>query len=377
VRRSRIYFLWLDRQAPRRFRRGVSLHGHTMHSRESLAFLPRFARRIPLLKQAVAIQERNYRERHGRPLDYSRGWWTPPLPEREAFHLERQQVESVLGLDALISLTDHDGIDAALHLHLLEESRGTPVSLEWTVPFGPSYLHLGIHNLPRAQSRSWAKGLAAYARRPAGAPLSELLAELSRLPEVLVVLNHPFWDEPGLGLAAHLALVERFLETHGSTIHALELNGNRPWIENKAVVQLARARQIPVVSGGDRHGSEPSVTVNLTNASTFDEFVREIREDGVSHILFLPRYREPFQLRLCEMVWDILRDYPELTGRERWTDRVFFRTLAGSELPLSRCWQGDGPGAVSASLAIIRLFGRGPVRLAVRQMLWQGNEMLP
>jgi len=348
-----------------------------MHSRESLAFLPRVARRIPLLREAVAIQERNYRERHGRPLDYSRGWWTPPLPEREAFLLERRQIEDVLGLEALVSLTDHDGIDAALHLHLLEETRGIPVSLEWTVPYGPSFLHLGIHNLPRAQSRSWVKALAAYGRHPEQGLLSDLLAELGRFREVLVVLNHPFWDEPGLGLAAHLELVERFLEAHGSNIHALELNGNRPWTENKAVVQLARARQIPLVSGGDRHGSEPGATLNLTNASTFDEFVSQLREDGASDILFLSRYREPFRLRRWEMVWDILRDYPGLAGRERWTDRVFYRLPDGAEWPLSRHWKGDGPGVVAASLAVIRLFGSRPVRSALRQMAWQGDELMP
>jgi hypothetical protein len=32
-----------------------------------------------------------------------------------------------------------------------------------------------------------------------------------------------------------------------------------------------------IISGGDRHGCEPSAVLNLTNAKTFSEFIDEIR----------------------------------------------------------------------------------------------------
>jgi hypothetical protein len=64
---SQLHFAWHD--APgllRRFQTGVSLHSHTMHSQESLDFLPPIARKVPLVRQAVDHEERQYEKRHGR-----------------------------------------------------------------------------------------------------------------------------------------------------------------------------------------------------------------------------------------------------------------------------------------------------------------------
>ena len=46
----------------------------------------------------------------------------------------------------------------------------------------------------------------------------------------------------------------------------------RNWSENKRVVQLSELWQRPVVSGGDRHGCEPSGALNLTRATNFSAF---------------------------------------------------------------------------------------------------------
>ncbi|MFN9754746.1 MAG: hypothetical protein ACK55L_05020, partial [bacterium] len=49
-----------------------------MHSEENMAFLPRYAHRIPGVSQAMRKHEAAFRSYYGKELDYSRSWWTPP-----------------------------------------------------------------------------------------------------------------------------------------------------------------------------------------------------------------------------------------------------------------------------------------------------------
>src|SRR5262249_50280406 len=156
-----------------------------------------------------------------------------------------------LGVEALISLTDHDEIEACLQLQVLDSARPVPVSTEWTVPFDPSFIHLGVHNLPAQSARALVAGMAGYTKAPTARGLRDLLAVLNSYREVLVVHNHPLWDEPGIGTAQHIEMAKTFLCDYGSYVHALELNGLRPWAENRAVCALARATGHPVISGGD------------------------------------------------------------------------------------------------------------------------------
>src|SRR5207245_1747573 len=87
-------------------------------------------------------------------FDFSRAYWTPPLTPASALRLEREQIER-LGLRPMISLTDHDDIEAPAALQLACDPRETPVSVEWTVPYAASILHFGIHNLPPDSARRW------------------------------------------------------------------------------------------------------------------------------------------------------------------------------------------------------------------------------
>ena len=375
--RTQLHFQWREPKAPGQFRTAVSLHSHTMHSRENLDFIPRLARTIPGVREALAAEERAYARRNGRLLNYAGACWTPPHPEREALRLEQRQIEERLGLAALISLTDHDNIEASSHLHLFEEYASTPVSVEWTVPFGRSFFHLGVHNLPRDEARQWMSRMAAYTAAPAACDLRALLAGLSERPEILVVFNHPLWDEMVIGQAAHREMVAGFLGRFGGWLHALELNGMRTWPENQAVLAIAAASGHPVVAGGDRHGSEPNAVLNLTNARDFAAFSDEVRRGGVSEVLVLPQYREPQRLRYAETVWDVVREYPEYTGRVRWTDRCFYRNREGVEAPLSAAWNGDGPGVVSAFFFLARLVFSRQVRPTLRLAMRARGEVLP
>jgi len=367
-------FLWNNAAAARPFRTGVSLHSHTMHSQEDVSFLAKYAYRVPLVAQAVRHHERMYHEEWGRELDYSRVYWTPPLPPREALVLERTQIEERLGLTALVSLTDHDEIEACLQLQVIDGQRLVPVSTEWTVPFGPSFVHLGVHNLPHQHSRALVAAMAEYTERPTARGLRDLLAALHRHREVLVVHNHPLWDERGIGPAAHLEMVRTLLREHGSHIHALELNGLRPWRENRAVCAIANETGHPVISGGDRHGCEPNANVNLTNAASFPEFVEEIRLDRVSEVLFLPQYRDGYRLRYVETIWDLLRDYPEYRNRMRWSDRVFYRQQDGIDMPVSAFWKRGDPDVIRFFKAAIGLFRQPSVRSVLRLALSEHQE---
>ena len=183
--------------------------------------------------------------------------------------------------------------------------------------------------------------MASYTAAPDEDLLPSILRDLNRIPEVLVVLNHPYWLEEGVTESAHQRALARVLRECLGGFHAFELNGTRRWSENAAVIDLARQYSRPVISGGDRHACEPSACLNLTHASTFAEFAAELRS-GHSHVLFMPHYREPMPLRILEAAWDILRPYPEYPGRERWTQRIFYRGEDGVARPLSVVWKKSG-----------------------------------
>jgi hypothetical protein len=282
--------------------------------------------------------------------------------------LERKQIAS-LGLRPLVSLTDHDKIDAGLALE------DEPVSVEWTVPYERSILHLGIHNLPRDSARWWMSAMATHTSAPVESRLPEILGEMGRIPGVLIVLNHPFWLEEGVAKADHTRALDGFLRECNSLIHAFELNGTRRWSENRAVVELAREWSRPAVSGGDRHACEPAACLNLTNATSFAEFAGEVRS-GHSAVLFMPHYRESMPVRTLEAVWDILRPYPEYPDRERWTDRLFYRGEDGIARRLSILWKSRMPWVVRPAAGMLQFPATNGVRLALRRLLSRQAEVL-
>ena len=94
-----------------RFGTGISLHSHTMHSKEYLGRLPSYIAKFPI---GSYILEREIGRVHlyeGRIFDFKKVYWTPPLSPREAYELERGQIEKA-GLAALVSLSDHDYVEA-------------------------------------------------------------------------------------------------------------------------------------------------------------------------------------------------------------------------------------------------------------------------
>jgi len=311
VRQSRLHVEWSGTPA-RKFSTGVSLHSHTLYSREPLGFLYR---------------RKQIRGKDGIPLDPARAWWTPPAGPREAWLIERNHIERQFGLRALVSLTDHDDIEAPLKLRVLGECRHVPVSVEWTVPYRETFFHLGVHNIPAQNARAT---FADMQRHPGRGMLQALASD----PATLIVFNHPAWDEGGIGQAKHIDLATRFLRTHSAFIHAVELNGLRPWKENRLAWRMAQEMDKPIVAGGDRHALEPNALVDLTNAGSFPEYAEQVR-NGWSDVLVTNQYREPLPLRILQSVQETLQDYEtHACGWRYWRDRVFYECDDGVVRPL-------------------------------------------
>ena len=369
----KITYLWKEPGVPGGYRSAVSLHGHTNHSRESLFFIAEYASRHNLLRRALSIQERRAKSKTGIAVDFWKGYWTPPLPPLSAFQLEREQIETELGLNALISLTDHDSIEAPMLLRVVPEARRVPVSLEWTVPFHDTILHLGIHNLPSARAESITTQLNEFTADPQERNLPGLMKMLNEYPDVLIVVNHPFWDLAGIGRERHTQALSCFLAQQGMFVHALEVNGLRSLEENLFVGHLAEGWNLPIVSGGDRHGCEPSAVLNLTEADNLAEFVHQIRKKGNSHVLYMPQYAEPVALRVMQTLLDVIRVYPDYSiGSQRWDERVFHPDQSGVPRPLSSLWKKP-PSFIEAIFSCIRLVERAPVRRAM-QFALAGSE---
>jgi hypothetical protein len=361
-----VEFLQSRRNVAKSFSTGVSLHGHTRHSWECLRLLSGYRQFSHWLFPALAALRWHHWRATRQELDLARTFWTPPLGPAEAMHLERRQIHD-LGLSALVSLTDHDDIESGLSLAADGKPQNAPVSLEWTIPFEPTFFHLGIHNLPQGQAREIVAELFNYTTHPADELLEDLLALLNEHKETLVILNHPLWDEGGIGRDEHLQAVQSLLANHGWWIHALELNGLRPWPENLRVTELANAWGMPLISGGDRHGLEPNANINLTNARNFDSFASEVREDRLSHVLFMPQYQEPMKLRWLETVRDIVASTLDQSGQlTSWTDRFYYEGEDGVRRPFSALWRRDEPSFIRALFAALRLTEFQRLRPALR-----------
>ena len=367
--------LWRTPSALRDSQCAVSLHSHTMHSREGLDFIPRVTRKVGLVHTIVRLAESRYERRNGRTVGYERAFWRPPLNPLAAYSLEAGQIRDSLGLRPLVSLTDHDELEACTALRAIGIS--IPYSLEWTVPYAATVFHIGVHNLPSASAAALHAKMAEYTGNPRQAMLTEILAALDELPDVLVVLNHPLINEERLDRATHVRLLLEFLAGHARYIHALELNGLQPASDNGEVVRLASETGIPVISGGDRHCLEPNANVNLTNADSFAEFVHEVRRDALSKVLFMPQYRESIATRYIHFIRDAVRTYPDMPGRERWVDRIFFEPLEqpGTIVPLSSEWTNGGPALVRAFVSAIGFLAAPQMRGALRLAFGRQGEV--
>ena len=381
---TKVQFFWQDRSVHKDFRAGVSLHSHTQYSEESLEMIPRYTAKVPYLGSAIRRQSEEFNRKKGFDLNFGDAFWTPPMAPRQAYRLEEKQIQRQFQLPGLVSLTDHDDIRAGTLLNVLERFRNAPISTEWTIPFENTFFHMGVHNMPANEAPALMEEFRSFTKNPVPQQLCSLLEKLNADPEVLLVLNHPLWDEKGIGVGNHREVLKRFLDRYAADIHALEVNGLRSWQENRDVLLLGRQSCLPVVAGGDRHGRESNAILNLSHAANFPEFVDEVRNRRFSHVVFMPQYHEPLRMRVLQTMVDIVRDYPEnLRGRRHWSDRVFYRAPGTTEpTPLTQIWNGNGPRIISQFILAMRLLEWRGIRSAIRLALddtatvWQSPTLI-
>jgi hypothetical protein len=329
------------------------------------------------MRPLLSRLERRSESMHGVRIDYAASYWTPPMTPKLAFDLESRQIEN-LDVAPMVSISDHDNIKAPMLLRTVPSARGIPVSVEWSVPYGGTQsFHLGIHNLPSARAAEWMSVLEQYTAHPSDKRLTEILVALNDEANVLVVFNHPMWDLYLIGQEKHDFLVNEFLQKNGAFLHALELNGLRNWNENRSVRRLAAQWNMVLISGGDRHGVEPNANINLTNASSFTEFVHEVRREKRSNVLFMPQYAQPWKHRILQSTLDAIRNYPEFPqGSRSWDERVYHPDANGVVRPLSELWpNGRVPYAIGWPLALVQLMGKGPLSGGLR-MAWDDSRQM-
>jgi hypothetical protein len=371
VRQSTVIFQWHGSIDRTRFKSGVALHGHTLHSRESLETLEACVRGV----RPVAWHVR--RQLHLAPsatwddedrFPSSRVVWTPPVSAREADRLERRAIEHELDLTAMVSLTDHDSTDAARDVRAGLPHGDAVISTEWTVPRGPDRFHIGVHNLPAGEAAPLVQEMARYTARPADRRLRDLLATLDELPGVLIVLNHPMWDLAGIGAEAHVVQLSKLNALAGHQIHAVEVNAMRPWAENQDTIDLAYAWSRPIVSGGDRHGFEPAGIVNLSPETSFRGFVQLVRQ-GASTVFVTNRYRRPLAVRLLRLLRELVDDRTDAGLTRRFRDRIFAMASDNTWVPLAQWPSHTMPPALAALERSMQLASTPVIRQALTRWL--------
>jgi len=365
---STISYLWRDPGAADNFKTGVSLHSHTNQSQETLDFVASWGAQYKLVRPLLNQLEHRSNKNQGIAVNWNASYWTPPLTPKLAFDLESGQIQK-LGLGALVSISDHDNIQAPLKLRSVPSTRHIPVSVEWTAPYGGEQaFHLGVHNLPSARATQWIETLNEFTAHPDDGRLTEILVALNEERNVMVIFNHPLWDLYRVGQGKHEFLVNEFMQKNGGFLHALELNGLRDWEENRAVRRLAERWNMMLISGGDRHGVEPNANINLTDATSFNEFVHQVRKERRSNLLFMPQYKEPWKHRILQSTMDAIRDYPDFPqGSRTWDERVYHPDAQGVIRPLSELWPGGrAPRTLQAVLSMVRMMGKGPFSSSLR-----------
>src|SRR5687767_5514248 len=186
LRNTRLHIVSRKSDLAERAKTGVSLHCHTEHSQEMLDFVPHYAEKLPIIAQFWRRERDRYVERIGKEVNFSTAYWSPPLAPDDVYDIEKQQIEES-GLNAMVSLTDHDSIDATLTVNERVENAFAPISMEWTVPFDYGFFHVGVHNLPKNRATELTKTLLEFTFNEANHTneyLTEMFAMLNEIPQV-------------------------------------------------------------------------------------------------------------------------------------------------------------------------------------------------
>jgi len=274
----------------------------------------------------------------------------------------------------MVSLSDHDTIQACALLRQVSKLEETPISTEWTVPFGNAVFHIGVHNLPESTASSVLADLVDASKADSDSVVLDMLMGLSELPGVLLVFNHPLWNLTRMPTAMFAGELIRFLRSANCYLHAFELNGMRSYRENREVIKLAAEWDQLLISGGDRHGCEPNAALNLTNATDFSEFVDEIRNGRQSAILLMAQYQEHLSWRMYKSFTHVIDHYPgHPEGRRSWDERIFHPDLNGEIVPVINLWHLGAPGFLKKIFALAIMGASLPIPAALS--MWPEEQL--
>ncbi len=280
----------------------VCLHTHSCYSRENLASL-NWVVDLGYMRPFKGLLQRSFGLGGIPDLDYSDLGYNPPFRPQDIWRLETENARR-LGVGRLMmAITDHDEVAGALELRRALPEHAPQIALgeELTIRFDGHVFHLGVSGLPEGTLHEVSASLHASAR------LGHLDAVFDELDSLgcLVVLNHPLmaWN----GQETHVPAVD-LIGRYGWAIAALELNGMRPLGENRGVVELARQVDKPLVGGGDSHLLKPSSALCASRATTYAEFVAEVRS-GRGRPIVTREYFSPLRWRMALRVLSFVADY--------------------------------------------------------------------
>src|SRR5947199_5183219 len=126
LKQTRLHILRRPENLTSKARTGLSLHCHTEHSKEMLDFIPHYASKLPIIAYFWRKQRDKFQEREGRAIDFSTAHWSPPVTVNGVFMIEQEQINKV-GLEAIVSISDHDSIDGNLTLNEASENPAAPI----------------------------------------------------------------------------------------------------------------------------------------------------------------------------------------------------------------------------------------------------------
>ena len=205
--------VWLHDRRSRwhEFRSAVSLHAHTSYSREQLADLPRYLVQIPFVGSRV---ERELRTQCA--VDFSKGWWHPPVSAREVFDAEigadrgppaavaagvaygsrrpARRARRAAGAP-VVARPDLVRVDGAVRPRLLPPRRAQPAPPP-TPPAGSRGCRRS-RPAPRSAHPAW-----------------RCSTTCTPAATCCVVFNHPWWDLADVGAGTHTAMLQHFLRAH-------------------------------------------------------------------------------------------------------------------------------------------------------------------
>lgn len=291
----------------REFGYAVSLHNHSCHSVEKLAALNHVIKKT-FMRPLSGILQKSFGLGAVPNLNYADVTFNPPYTPDAVYQMEADAAAK-WGFDGVhFTITDHDAYAGGLELQRTRPDLNgrVAVSEELSLWFEGHLFHLGVCHLPENGVEETHAQIQAAAR----AGRYDELFELLKASGCLVILNHPLvaWG-PGAKAIPAAELLTRY----GWAIHALEVNGMRPQEENDRVLELARHCRKPVVGGGDSHLLVASSVISLSRASTFQNFVAEVK-DGHAVPFVTPDYFAPLNWKLFLRVIFFISRYRQIAS---------------------------------------------------------------